>query len=223
MTLEHIVNEEKGGVSMPWEQIYQRFRQTGERWYIGGELRPEFIALVEREAFPKRKALDIGCGIGGYLRYLQERGFAVTGLDNSPTAADLARETAPEANLVLADMFSYEIPTGEYDFIYSISAIHHGRKEQIRSAVARIREALVPGGRVLFVFPAVAGLKEWESFKEHERVGPYEYIPLLGPEKGLVHSFYTESEARKLMDGFEDVHIAPDGKGNWVVRAEKSY
>ena len=32
MTLEHIVNEEKGGVSMPWEQIYQRFRQTGERW-----------------------------------------------------------------------------------------------------------------------------------------------------------------------------------------------
>jgi SAM-dependent methyltransferase len=38
-----------------------------------------------------RKALDVGCGAGRVALYLQERGFRVTAIDNSPLAVKTAR------------------------------------------------------------------------------------------------------------------------------------
>jgi SAM-dependent methyltransferase len=37
------------------------------------------------------RVLDVGCGAGRALLYLQERGFDVTGIDNSPLAVDVCR------------------------------------------------------------------------------------------------------------------------------------
>lgn len=42
--------------------------------------------------FARGRVLDIGCGAGRCLLYLQNRGFDVAGLDNSPLAARVCRE-----------------------------------------------------------------------------------------------------------------------------------
>lgn len=39
------------------------------------------------------KIADIGCGAGRHALYLQEKGFNVTGFDNSPLAVQVCRKT----------------------------------------------------------------------------------------------------------------------------------
>src|SRR5438128_12672805 len=48
---------------------------------------------IERQAIKlaKGKVLDIGCGAGRHSLYLQEKGFDVTGIDNSPGAIKVCK------------------------------------------------------------------------------------------------------------------------------------
>ncbi len=49
--------------------------------------------------------LDVACGAGRHAAYFAQRGHAVTGVDNSPTAIDSARAQLPKsARLLVADM-----------------------------------------------------------------------------------------------------------------------
>src|SRR5438552_1546934 len=41
--------------------------------------------------FVKGKVLDVGCGAGRHSLYLQEKGFDVTGIDNSPDAIKVCK------------------------------------------------------------------------------------------------------------------------------------
>ncbi len=55
----------------------------------------------------------------------------------------------------------------------------------------------------------------------NEKGGSGAYVPLLGPEKGLPHSFYEKSELEKLFSKFANVKITKDDMGRWIVRGEK--
>src|SRR5688572_3246111 len=48
---------------------------------------------LERQAIDKArgKILDIGCGAGRHSLYLQDKGFDVTGIDNSPGAIKVCK------------------------------------------------------------------------------------------------------------------------------------
>jgi 2-polyprenyl-3-methyl-5-hydroxy-6-metoxy-1,4-benzoquinol methylase len=48
---------------------------------------------MEKEAvkFVKGRVLDIGCGAGRHSLYLQEKGFDVFGIDNSPLAVKVCK------------------------------------------------------------------------------------------------------------------------------------
>ena len=50
-------------------------------------------ALYQRKAleFVKGRVLDIGCGAGRHSLYLQEKGFDVLGIDNSPLAIKVCK------------------------------------------------------------------------------------------------------------------------------------
>src|SRR5688572_335456 len=50
-------------------------------------------SLLEQQAVDRAKGriLDIGCGAGRHSLYLQQKGFAVTGIDNSPGAVEVCK------------------------------------------------------------------------------------------------------------------------------------
>jgi SAM-dependent methyltransferase len=50
-------------------------------------------SLLERQAlgWVKGRVLDIGCGAGRHALYLQQKGFAVTAIDNSPGAIEVCK------------------------------------------------------------------------------------------------------------------------------------
>src|ERR1700749_103600 len=69
-------------------------------WTIG-EPQPEIAALIEAGKF-HGDVLDAGCGEAAVSLYLAERGFTTVGLDQSPTAIELAREKAASRGLTSA-------------------------------------------------------------------------------------------------------------------------
>ena len=93
--------------------------------------------------------LDLGCGLGNLALAAAERGSRVTALDASATAiADLAQR-ATEARLALqahcADLRHY-VPARDYDCVVSIGLLMFFACGDARGLLARLREAVRPGG-----------------------------------------------------------------------------
>jgi SAM-dependent methyltransferase len=93
--------------------------------------------------------LDLGCGTGNHIRYLQES-FKIEGLDNSPEMIELARKKFPDLRFYIANMVDFELGR-TYDVIACLfSAI--GYVETIfnlKQTLKTIDFHLKPGGVVI--------------------------------------------------------------------------
>lgn len=109
-------------------------------------------------------ALDVGCGDGLLARKLVGRAKHVTGIDKSPDMIACARESAaghPQLTFVEGDFLAVELPRAEYDFVCSVTTIHH---MDFETALVRMRELLRPGGTLVVVGLArEASVTEWAT------------------------------------------------------------
>ena len=84
-----------------------------------------------------QKLLDVGCGVGNFLRNAIEKGYDCYGVDFSDDAAKMARKTG-------ADVFCGEIGEvkGEYDIITMMEVIEHhpNPKKFIADAYLRLKK-----------------------------------------------------------------------------------
>lgn len=98
-----------------------------------------------------REALDIGCGTGGFSRYLARHSDHVLALDLSPQMIRIAREQSrdyPNIDFSVADVISWEFPAERFDCIVSIATLHH---LPLRPMLEKMRSALRPGGILLIL------------------------------------------------------------------------
>jgi SAM-dependent methyltransferase len=206
-----------------WDGIYKDFKEGGEAYAtLSGEMEPSFFKLIETTSFASKHALDIGFGTGRYMDYLRQHGFEVDGIDNSPTAFELAsKNLGTPKGLEVADMYESKIKPDTYDLIYSISTIHHGPKDKVNKLLGRVHEALLPGGYFYGTIPINSSANGWMNFKDKTEVAPGTWSPNSGPEKGLPHSFYTKDEIQELFGKYSSALIAEDGHGRWIIIAKK--
>ena len=206
-----------------WDSIYQRYQQGGDAWATLSEgIDPRFIKLIDAADFVQKHALDIGCGTGKYLSFLEENGFRVDGIDSSPTAVEMTKKIlSVQSNIQLANMFEFAYPEKTYDLIVSISTLHHGRKAEVAMAIQKIYSSLVLGGISYITLPNFDVSRTKETFSDHTQIEPGTYSPNSGPEEGLPHSFYIESEVRDLFTLFENVSLELDEIGRWHIMGHK--
>ncbi|MFF3697867.1 class I SAM-dependent methyltransferase [Streptomyces sp. NPDC002221] len=109
-------------------------------------------------------ALDVGCGDGLLARKLAGRAKTVTGIDKSPEMIARARQLAEahrDLTFIEGDFLTAELPTTGYDFICSVTTIHH---MDFEGALLRMRQLLRPGGTLVVVgLGREAGAKEWAT------------------------------------------------------------
>ena len=98
-----------------------------------------FEALLALGDFDGRSLLDVGCGFGDFLEFLQARGIEprYTGLDICEPMVERCRERFGHASFIEADVLGFE-PTERYDYVIA-SGIFGLESPEVR---ARIRPTL---------------------------------------------------------------------------------
>ncbi|WP_437306345.1 class I SAM-dependent methyltransferase [Sorangium sp. So ce388] len=105
---------------------YERIAAVFDRRYQGGAYAGiEQVVLDVLESSPGRRALEVGCGTGHWLKLLHERGYEVTGLDASPAMLEQARARLPAATLLHGTAERLPLPDAHVDCVLCVNALHH--------------------------------------------------------------------------------------------------
>ncbi len=132
------------------ETIYQReqYAKGGiGRWHW--DKRDQLVLNLVRST--DLTIVDIGCGEGITLekihRLFPDR--KVLGIDILPENIDICRQQG--CNIKQGDVYKLPLPSESVDFVLFMEVIEHLKDSEI--AIQEIRRVLVPGGRLVLVFP----------------------------------------------------------------------
>lgn len=104
------------------------------------------------------RVLDIGCGHGAFLHFLQREGYNdVAGVDVSPEQIEIARRLAVP-NVQCADTMGFlREHLDEFDCITALDVVEHFQKEEVLPLFDAIYEALRSGGTFIMQSPNADG------------------------------------------------------------------
>jgi SAM-dependent methyltransferase len=208
----HIYHKSIQHLTMPsWESIFSK------QGYVFLDPHPDMAKIAE--LFKNHgvcRILDLGCGTGRHLVYLSRMGFKMDGFDSSSQAIALSQQWLREEGLTatireqkMEQPFSY--PDESFDALISIQVIHHNLLRDILFTIAEIERVLKPGGLIFVTVPIlgpkpVSSKDDWQLHQIEERT----YIPRNGPESGIPHHYFSETELCEVLNRFEPIEIYMD-------------
>ena len=95
--------------------------------------------------------LDFACGTGRVLKYLSDRATVSVGVDLSPSMLEVARETAPEAEIIEADLTREDLLDDRvFDLITAFRFFPNAQEKLREESMVVIARHLAPGGVFIF-------------------------------------------------------------------------
>lgn len=146
--------------------LFERFVQF-RHLLVGGLAVHGDEALRLYPPAPGSRALDVGCGFGDTTQRLAalagDEGAAL-GVDASPRFIEAARQDALRAGVANARFAVMDVETADFDEHFDMAFSRFGTMFFANpvAALRRVREALVPGGRLVMIV--------WRSKVENEWV-----------------------------------------------------
>ena len=187
----------------PWRHHLKK-----RRIYITNVLRNE---LEKRRIKKAARLLDLGCGDGSNLSWLQEFATDIYGSDYNLIRLNRAKTSIPRANFFLADINKYPVRSEFFDVVFFNHVI-----ELIPNDIAALKTAyriLAPGG-VLVLGTPNEGAWLWRL--------AYSLSPNIRKTTDHVHFYTAESISRIVCEaGFQIVEIKHIGWGppHWRLDA----
>lgn len=123
-------------------------RYAPEYAAINAAMPPQLAALAERflnRLGPGARVLDLGCGAGRDMAWMEARGARVIGADLSAGMLMEAHSVA-HGPLAQMDMCRLALAAGSFDGVWCSASLLHVPKAQAPAALAETRRVLVPGG-----------------------------------------------------------------------------
>jgi ubiquinone/menaquinone biosynthesis C-methylase UbiE len=146
--------------------VYRGYmRRVAGRWDSGNRGNAAILAELEQHVadvlaaggllpLGERTILDIGCGYGHFLRFLQSLGATparLHGVDLLPERVERARLTSPELDIQVANAEQLPFTDGSVDLVLLFSVFTSILDERMRMAVAaETRRVLSRGGSILW-------------------------------------------------------------------------
>ena len=146
---------------------YQLMREyEEEHWWFVARRRILSTLLTSLSLPEQSNILEVGCGTGGNITFLQEFG-RVTCVESDSTAVDIAneRKLAP----VLHGSLPENMPTidQQFDLIVAFDVIEH--IEEDGESVDALRSLLKPGGKIVLTVPAFSFLWSQHDDENHHK------------------------------------------------------
>lgn len=141
-----------------WAWLYN---QTMGPEYSQQQLQPLEILLLPK--LPQSaKILDLCCGTGNLTQLLIRQGYHVTGLDGSEAMLAYASVNAPQAEFILNDARTFELPN-HFDAVISTSASlnHLMSIEDLKQVFGQVYTALKENGLFLFDLNHPTQMAKW--------------------------------------------------------------
>jgi ubiquinone/menaquinone biosynthesis C-methylase UbiE len=180
------------------------------------------------------QVLDLGCGDGTLVKYLEERfpHFSITGLDISLQSIEKAKQLRLKSNFIQFNGLEIPFSSGSFDMVIVASVMHHIDFTLHEKWLKEVMRILKPGGRV-YVFehnpvnPATRWIVKTCVFDKDAKLLSHSYAKRLFKKIGFedirVHFvlFFPRIILRKMFDSFEKfIEWLPLG-GQYVLRARK--
>lgn len=109
---------------------------------------PTYEAALERVDLRRAQAvLDVGCGVGAFLRLVRQRGARAFGIDASEALIDLARTRLPEADLRVGEMEALPYEQDRFDLVAGFNSFFFA--DDIVRAVREAGRVAKPGAPVV--------------------------------------------------------------------------
>lgn len=191
------------------------FLRTG-RYDRGPEHRSAWqaeVAVVEealREHLTGKRVLELACGTGLWTQRLIQVHQRVVAVDASPEVIEInrRRNRSGRVHYVVADLFAWTPPPGEFDAVFSGFWLSHVPADRFEAFWATVRTALRPTGRVFWVDSL------WEPTSTASDHAPIDHSGIVrrrlndGREYQIVKVFYEPSQLQE--------RLADIGWAGWV-------
>lgn len=186
------------------DRMARRPSGSRARQVYGSEEMHDFArrAILDALALgPGDRLLELGCGGGLLLRDAAATGARTTGLDHSPDMVEVAREVAPQAEVVLGE--AERLPFADREFTAAAMSIVFLFFEDPVAVLRECRRVLRPGSRIA-VYTTAPELRGTPAAPE--------------PLASRGH-FYTDEELVELATeaGLHDVHVENEGGGQLLT------
>lgn len=176
----------------------KKLRRLREKHAADLELVKSLIDLPDLRPGVKRRALDFGCGIGGWLGALKQDGWETFGIEPGPRAAAIAAREH--------DLLARPPADGSLDLVVLHHTLEHLRDPG--DALASLVASLRPGGGI------------WISVPNFELLGRHRDFVYVAGDK---HVFsFTSSSLRSLLALAGAEAVADSNEDGWRPAAGKS-
>jgi 2-polyprenyl-3-methyl-5-hydroxy-6-metoxy-1,4-benzoquinol methylase len=181
-------------MNSPSKEAFESIARHYLEWY-GGFLPPDKNA----------KILDVGCGMGHFLYFLEAEGYKnYCGIDSSAEQVQFVRKNLT-SRVIVADIFDYLNASGSFEVIVANDVLEHIPKDRTLELLTLAHDSLERGG---FLFIKTPNMSNPFSMR-------FRYIDFTH-EVG-----FTEESLRQVLraSGFQEIQIKG---GSYVVQSFKS-
>ena len=126
-----------------------------------------------------KKALDVGCGTGRLVQFLNKSGFETFGCDISQKALKVACKINKKGTIVRSQADKLPYADNSYDLVTAISVIEHLKPNQVVQFFKEAKRVLKPGGFIFLVTPNFAAPlrfvqgKNWFGYHDPTHINFY--------------------------------------------------
>jgi len=124
----------------------------GSHWWFQGRRRLLKCLLSRKEIQKNCPLIDIGCGVGSNLSFLQSLGFRAIGVDSEIYSLSLAKRRLSAIPLINGDLLKLPFKTNSVELVIATDILEH-LQDDIRG-IKEIHRVLKQEGKVVLTVPA---------------------------------------------------------------------
>jgi SAM-dependent methyltransferase len=107
------------------------------------------------------RVLESGCGLGRFVKYLQDRGWEAVGIEYSGEATAMVHRTWPELKIIQGDVVYSPFSGETFDGVISLGVVEHwleGPEKPLRETYRVLRR----GGIAIITVPCLNGIRRFK-------------------------------------------------------------